>query len=441
MHRRLVAFLLAAFLCAIGVNWPELPENARLADLIFIPLALLVLALPGPRWTWQWTDAMVAAYLLGAVPAILVSPDSRHSAIEWARELYVAVIYVIVAMAAGRGFARVIGSGLALGGAILAAAGLGFAVLQPAGAAHWPRVGEVMSLPYLGDTLRLRAFTATPAMLACVLTAAAPFAIVLCRSERIRMWCAAAIGMMVAAALTFSHAIAGVAVAVLIAAWPSLAAWPRLRRLAIAGVAIIVLAFNFAATASITSIAYGGADYADASRHQYGVDEQQAQIGGAAVAYNVMSYARIKQVAWRAFVEHPVAGIGLDRFHDATERAYAEGALTARYREIDPHSSLIGRLAECGLIGGATLLLLWLAWAAMARNLIAGGSAIGFAAAAALAGLIVSSLNADIMNFRFVWVLAGVLRGLQSVGGSAERIDTLEAPRPGPEVAAVAGQR
>ena len=65
-----------------------------------------------------------------------------------------------------------------------------------------------------------------------------------------------------------------------------------------------------------------------------------------------MSYARIKQVAWRAFMARPISGIGLDNFHWATMRAYAEGSLPQLYSEIDPHSTLLGRLAECGLIGG-----------------------------------------------------------------------------------------
>jgi hypothetical protein len=87
--------------------------------------------------------------------------------------------------------------------------------------------------------------------------------------------------------------------------------------------------------------------------------------------------------------------------------------LPSHYREIDPHSTLLGRLAESGVIGGITLLLIWVAWVLIARDVVRGGDVMGVAAAAALAGLIVSSLNADIMNFRFVWVLAGTLRGLR----------------------------
>jgi hypothetical protein len=415
MHRRIVDVLLLLFLAAIGVNWPELPYNARLADLIFIPLALFVVALPDARWTWRWPDLAVVIYLLGAVPAIAASADRTHSAMEFGREIYLAIVYVIVAMAARHGMARTIGKGLALGGAILSVAGLVFVIRQTIGSSPWPPMGEVMALPYIGDTLRLRALTASEAMLACVLTAAIPFAIAMCTRDRIRGWCASGAAMIAAAALTFSHAIAGFAVATVIAGWPLLKGRKHLRILAVAGAVAVFLILNFAATVSIRSITDGDSNYTDRSVYHYAVDEREMRIDDVIVTYSVMSYARIKQVAWRAFLEHPIAGLGLDQFHTATIHAYDQGALPLLYREIDPHSALFGRLAECGVIGGVTLLMLWAAWAAMARD--GSGNYLGYAATAALAGLIVSSLNADIMNFRFLWVVAGLLRGLQEANG------------------------
>ena len=416
MHRRLVEFLLLLFLAVIGVNRPALPFNATGADLIFVPLAISILAAAGFRWTWRRPDFAVAIYLLGAVPAIAISTDQRASAVELLRELYLAAIYFIIAIAAREGFARAVGKGLALGAGVLSIAGLIFIVLHRSGMmAPAPGMGEFMQLPYLGETLRLRAMTASEAMFACLLTAAVPFAIAMCTANRIRAWCAACAVMIVAAALTFSHALAGFTVAVVIAAWPLVKARRHLRRAAIAAALFAVLVLNFAATVSIRSITNEESKYTDQSNYHYGVDQGQIQIDDVTVTYSVMSYARIKQVAWRAFLEHPIAGVGLDRFHTQTIRAFEEVRLTALYREIDPHSALLGRLAECGLIGGLTLLMLWGAWAGMARD--GASSPLGYAAGAALAGLVVSSLNADIMNFRFVWVLAGLLRGLQDANG------------------------
>jgi hypothetical protein len=414
MHRQVVSLLLSLFLVVIAINSPGLPFNASRADLIFIPLAVSILALAGFRWSWRRADLAVALYLLGSLPALAVSAEPRASAVELIRQLYLAGIYFVVAIAVRQQFARAVGRGLAFGAVLLSAIGLIFVVLLMTGA--WPlapTIGEYMQLPYIGDTLRLRALTATPAMFACLLTVAVPFAIAFCR-EHARAWCAAAILMTTAVFFTFSHVIAGFAVAVLIATWPSLAARPTLRRLAVAAVAAVVIAFNLAATVSITSLAYGDSGFVDSTQYQYAVGQGEARIGGAAITYNVMSYARIKQVAWSTFLEHPIAGIGLDRFHEATARAYSEGRLTHSYREIDPHSTLPGRLAECGIIGGVTLLLLWAAWGAMARDVARTGPdwMLGYAGGAALAGLLVASINADIMNFRFLWVIAGLLRGL-----------------------------
>jgi hypothetical protein len=416
MLRQLVAILLLVFLAVIGVNWPELPFSARLADVIFVPLAAAVVAMGAPRISWKKADLAVVIYLLGALPAIAVSTDQRHSLIELVRELYLVAIYVVTAIAVRHRFSTIVGVGLAAGGALLSIGGLMFVALQMTGAATWPAMGEVMQLPYVGSTLRLRALTASEAMLACVLTAAIPFAIAAGRTQA-SAWRALAAAIAAAAMLTFSHAIAGFAVAALIAMAPSLSR-PALRRVAIAGVVSIVVIMNLAATVTIRSVA-GAAAYTDASQFHHAVDQRQLQVGGTTITYAVMSYARIKQVAFRAFAEHPITGVGLDRFHTETQRAFNEGWLPSVYREIDPHSTLIGRLAECGLIGGVTLVLLWIAWAAMARDASIAHPGIGLAATAALSGLIVSSLNADVMNFRFLWVIAGLLRGLHEANGIA----------------------
>jgi hypothetical protein len=405
-----VIVLLYAFLALIGVNWPELPFNARLADLIFVPLLLAILVQRPSKLSWHRSDTAVALYLIAALPAIAVSGDRRESAIELVREIYLVAIYVVCAIAARRGWSALIGQGLTLGALALSTLGLIFIVLQFAGAAPWPAMGEVMSLPYLGSTLRLRSLTTSEAMLACLLTAAIPFAIVTTTRRRLLNWWRAAV-MTTAALLTFSHALAGFSVAVVVSLWPSLTAWPR--RVAVTIAVAAVLALNFAATISIKSIAFGNERYTDASQYHYAIEERQARIAGATITYNVMSYLRIKQVAWRAFVEHPIAGIGLNQFHTETRRAFEDGRLTSAYQEIDPHSTVPGRFAETGIIGGAALLWLWWIWAQMAAASARTG-AIGLAAAAAVAGLIVSSANADIMNFRFLWVIAGLMRGLQA---------------------------
>ncbi|MEO8682188.1 MAG: O-antigen ligase family protein, partial [Vicinamibacterales bacterium] len=123
---------------------------------------------------------------------------------------------------------------------------------------------------------------------------------------------------------------------------------------------------------------------------------------------------RLKEEAWRAFLQHPIAGVGLDRFHDVSQAAFEHGRLTTDYRAIDPHSTLLGRLAETGIIGGAALVLLWIGFAFTSARAVRGTteSWIATAAAAALIGLFVVSPNVDVMNFRFLWVAAGLITGI-----------------------------
>ena len=227
--------------------------------------------------------------------------------------------------------------------------------------------------------------------------------------------------MACAAALTFSHSIAGIAVASVTALWNRLRA-PAARILAVSAAVLVVLAFNFAATVSIRSV--GDSSLRDTTVYHYAVDGGRAEIAGVTIEYQTISYWRIKQVAWQAFTTRPLTGIGLERFHAITETAFQQGRLTEPYRVIDPHSTMMGRLAETGLVGGATLLVLWVVIAIECRRLLARRPSpapsavegwIATAAVAALAGTLVNTMNADVMNFRFAWVALGLVRGLRDL--------------------------
>ena len=134
-----------------------------------------------------------------------------------------------------------------------------------------------------------------------------------------------------------------------------------------------------------------------------------------AVSYNFMSYYLLKRIALKAFWREPLTGVGLGRFHEVTDRAYREGKIHAVYRYIDPHSTLSGRLAETGIFGGITLILLWVGFIFFAMNLLKRPNQDAWMIRAILAGMIgllINSVNADIMNFRFLWVVFAIVRGM-----------------------------
>lgn len=413
--------LLLLFLASLGLNWPDLPANARLPDLLFIPV-VIALAIDGARPSFRRLEVIVLVYVLGAAPSLAASPDPASGLTELARETYLIAIYFTIVAAIRRGYLHTIATGLALSGAVLAVLGLAFELAKAVVPFEAPAMGYVMSMPYIGSVLRLRALTASEAMLACVLTMAVPFAIAKWaeagRGPQARVWAALTLSTGAAVALTFSHATAGFTVAAVIGSWPFLKPLPWLRRAAVAAAIVAMVAFNSAASISVRAIDTATTDFADSSPYHYGVGSGRVTIGTATIDYQVMSYLRLKQLALEAWLANPVLGVGLDRFHDVSQRAFEQGRLTLMYRDIDPHSTLLGRLAETGLIGGATLLLLWIVFFREGVSLLMqpGGDAwIARAVVAGLAGILVNSVNADVMNFRFVWV------GLGIIGGMADR--------------------
>ena len=416
-------WLLLVFLTTIAIDWPRLPFNMRATDAAFVAAAVAVLA--GARsWTaprLRFLDIAIVIYLAGSVLAVVFSPEPSAGAIELGRHVYVATIYVVIAIAVARGLTHTIGTGLAMSGGVLAGVALIAALIQGVTPLTFPAITPVMTLPYVGEIVRMQALTATPAMFACVLAVSIPFAMhhpaIVATTPRAL---GAAIVLGAAAALTFSHSIAGIAVAVLLAGWATWRSHRPLRLAVVTATILIVLAFNFAATVAIRSV--GATGLRDDTVFQYGVDRGRAQVAGIDVEYQTMSYFRIKQVALDAFIDRPWFGVGLDRFHSVTEAAYQQGRLTETYRVIDPHSTFFGRLAETGIVGGVTLLVLWIALAQAAVRIWAARSQlewVAVAAVAALAGTLVNTMNADVMNFRFLWVVLGVVRGLYPVNDSA----------------------
>lgn len=127
-----------------------------------------------------------------------------------------------------------------------------------------------------------------------------------------------------------------------------------------------------------------------------------------------MSYWVLKGLAFDVFHAHPWSGIGVGRFHTATSQAFDAGRLNGPYRAIDPHCTLLGAMAEAGLWGGLSVVALFVAAVGLARSAARRSPdrwLVG-AVTAGLVGVAVNSINADVLNFRFVWIALAVLRAL-----------------------------
>ena len=255
------------------------------------------------------------------------------------------------------------------------------------------RGGMFGALPVVGLVERLRGPLEAPEMLGDA--ALVGFALALgslAETSGRKRWVWIGIASLLAAgeALTFSHGMAGFAVvaALLLSINP---APRRLKKVAWASALGVVFLVN---AASI--VAPEGSVFR--------VRRVSLSVAGISSSFPLNFYAALKQEAWMAFVENPVFGVGPGGFRTVTEKAADEGRLTNFVRRHRPHCELTGRLAETGILGGISLLALWASWVIGIQRAWSTAPPIRTAAGAAVIGLLLNSLNADVMNFRFLWL-------------------------------------
>lgn len=404
------------YLALIPLGWSPFPWNLGWADLALVPLALLTLRIA--RLEIGRFDWLVAAYLAASAIGAVIAADRERAVIAVAKHADVALVYWVFVQIARRGGVRTIARSTAATAGVMSIGGVAFAVLYALHPTEWLAIGYAMRLPYVGAVLRLSLGTGSPAMLGNFLTFALPLALALAASPvQPRLNALFAAAMAATALLTFTHAVAGmaVAVAVFLSASRPLERNAVARALTASAAIAVVLAVNAFLTVAVRDVRLTAAKdpAVVAPSHRYVFQPPSgADAVTLTVVYNDMSYWLLKKIAIRGFLERPWLGHGLGSFHDLLDRAVDGGEIQPLFRNADPHSTWTGRLAETGIVGGVTLAALW------------AGALIGFrpgaadrqaamierAAWAGVLGLAVNSVNTDAMNFRFLWVGLALLR-------------------------------
>jgi hypothetical protein len=398
----------ASFLVLLSVTRSVPPWNLEWADALTPVLLAFVLRDIASRRR-RALDWFVALYLLTAVVSATTSIDYRASTVALAKDAYLAVVYVVVSELVDRFPEGWVARWLAIGAVATSLAGLAGVFASALGFSS-NGLGLRMAVPFVGTLFRPSGLLYTAEMLGDLLTCTLPILVWLARSRDARWWVAVSIAG-VTALLTASHALGGLATAALMLLWPAPApAWRRSRWLAAAMVIAFVAALNFASTVAVRQLSVAsGHEKVDAPpfEHAPTARDGTAPSVDLHVAYSPVSYFLLKRVAWSTFAERPWLGTGPGTFHIATERATAEGWLPPTYRQADPHSTWLGRAAETGVVGTLGLALLWTALFKSSRESAArnGPLSLAHAVLAAVAGMLVNSINADVMHFRFLWVL------------------------------------
>ena len=419
---RVVSWLAILYVALLPIGRSGLPLNAQWGDLLFPVLLIAAWRGGQTEWWWSRSDWPLAFYLGVTLAASARSPDPLTGLAQLAKQAYVAAIFVVFRHLAGdsslsnrlqRAFVAALASLVA---ASMVVVFLGIPARIPGSL-----LGAADVLPFIGPVRRLRGAFLTPEMLGEALLVAFLLALSLRSAAHGRgriLWTIMAALLGGAEILTFSHSLAGFAVAAVLFAVVDVSSRVR-RRLA------WIAAFSVLALVNAASVVDWGTEPND-----HGVAPVSVDLAGIRVEGRWSHYFALKQVAWRTFVRHPFSGVGPGRFPVETERAFRQGRLPARYRDKPPQCDPAGRLAETGFLGGLSLFLLWGSWLRGISSRFRAAPAAQRAAGAAVVGLLVNSLNADVMNFRFLWLaLAWALPNddAPSVGGAPPQAEATRA--------------
>lgn len=270
---------------------------------------------------------------------------------------------------------------------------------------------SVMAVPNVGNVARVKMAFYTPTMLANYLTAGVPVlaAIVAVQRPGSAVWFVLLLGIL-ATATTASHSLAGCLLAAGLIA-PRATAFEQFGRRLLLGLAAATVAFGlFSTTVCIAEVRSGPNPAAEVAVawpvHVVPGSGRVREVLATQVHYAWVSYGQLKRLAWEAWLEHPLFGIGLGRFSAVATAAFEEGRLHAR--ALAPHSTWFGALAETGLVGMVGLLGFWVmglrpAWRVLFDPAQPQAWRVR-APMAGLCGLLINGVHVDIMHFRFLWL-------------------------------------
>ncbi len=120
---------------------------------------------------------------------------------------------------------------------------------------------------------------------------------------------------------------------------------------------------------------------------------------------------RLKQMNVKAYLTHPVVGVGPGNFNLYLKKEQAAGHYPADVPVYDPHSTLGGTLAEMGSLGFLALLaLMWMIFVKVKKRLSVHPHLIVYKALAFYFLFItIQTFTTDVLNFRHLWICIGMI--------------------------------
>lgn len=259
--------------------------------------------------------------------------------------------------------------------------------------------------PYLGTLYRASGFTGGPGMLIMVLLLPTLYAWRSWRSgERSLIWFAFLLPL---AGLTFSKEILLLGLGLLLVDPWFRGRGRRMQGWLIGAVAVVFwfgTHFIVQERQPVAASSLAGTEYTSGNLVWVGEKYQLLET----------SYSALKRAGISVSSKYPVLGVGPGQFGRYLPAEQTAGIYPSHLPHYDPHSTWLGALSETGIAGLLALLLLSaLLYQQFSRLPLADAEAgMVLCLQIFLLLLLISSVSKDVANFRFVWVVIGLLLGL-----------------------------
>jgi hypothetical protein len=406
--------------------WQPAASRIRLSEGVFVlaSASFLWQLLRRQRqleWPRNPFSLCVGLYVLVSAISIVNSPVPGRSLLEFGGIVYLVSLYplFINVIRTREGLWAIVEVWLVATALVVVVGFVGLALVLAAGMKT--RIAQAVFVgPFLPFRIpRVFSTMVTAKLLASYLVLGLPLAVARLRVERFlgarRIMLLLVAGMGVTLFLTFSREWLSALVALLVL-WLCAGAAPNrrfLRPAALSAIAVLFLAvqlvsaFVFLDLTTHTATLPGhavGPQIVDSYNPEEGARRWQLSVD-----YPWTDYLTLKWVAWTMIREHPWIGAGVGTFHAYLNQRRSEGSIYRHFTDYEvPHSTIFGKAAETGLIGLGVLAALFGAWIVslvdVVRQAIQESDRwLGAALLAGVAGLLVGSLNIDLMNFRYLW--------------------------------------
>ncbi len=259
--------------------------------------------------------------------------------------------------------------------------------------------------PYLGTIYRLNGPTFTPSMLVTILSVCLIFSLngfsVLPYKKSVRILLISII--VLACCLTFSKTLLLIFWGVLVILYNR---YFKLNRIVLIGTILPVITLLFFAT-HFVMVKPNTDQYKNYIKTNFISSDVAFKIGEKEALKTC--YYLNKKIAIDLVSTHPLLGIGTGNFNDEVEKRKSQNRYPSNFLSYDPHSTYFGALAETGVLGFVTLLLV-MGFFMVAYSDIKKISTDSFYQSVFILLVIFycEAISTDIMNFRHLWVLLAI---------------------------------